>query len=244
MKTEFSKVSDIQMDNVKRIVVLSGAGVSAESGLQTFRDSGGLWENHSIYDVATPEAWARDPETVQRFYNERRKQLLDVKPNAAHLALAELEDKFDVQIITQNVDDLHERAGSKNVLHLHGELRKSRSSVDANLCYDINGWEIRMGEKCEKGSQLRPHVVWFGEPVPMIERAAHYVSRADLVIVVGTSMEVYPAAGLVHSAGEGVPIIVIDPAESHGRAILPMPRAIHIKEKAGAGMKKLLGVFL
>ncbi|NLF43459.1 MAG: NAD-dependent deacylase, partial [Bacteroidales bacterium] len=178
----------------KKVVVLSGAGISAESGIKTFRDSDGLWENHNVNDVATPQAWKRNPELVQQFYNERRKQLSEVKPNDAHYALVKLEEKYDVQVITQNVDDLHERAGSSKVLHLHGELKKARSTKDENLIYDIKGWELKMGDLCEKGSQLRPHIVWFGEAVPMIDTAALLSSKADIFIVVGTSLNVYPAA--------------------------------------------------
>lgn len=185
---------------MKKVVVLTGAGISAESGLKTFRDSDGLWENYRVEDVATPQAWAADFELVLKFYNERRKQVLDAAPNAAHKALADLEKKYDVNIVTQNIDDLHERAGSTKVLHLHGEILKSRSTVDPRLIYSVNGWEIKRGDKCEKGSQLRPHIVWFGEMVPELERAALLVSRADIFIVVGSSLQVYPAAGLTHYA--------------------------------------------
>lgn len=195
------------------IVVLTGAGISAESGLSTFRDSGGLWEQHSIYDVATPEAFARNQELVLRFYNERRQQLASVVPNAAHRALVELEQRYRVTVITQNVDDLHERAGSSKVVHLHGELTKARSSVVPDLTYDIGYGLIKPGDQCEYGSQLRPHVVWFGEEVPMIEVAAEYVAMADQILVVGTSLQVYPAAGLVHRGRVGVPLTVIDPGE-------------------------------
>jgi NAD-dependent deacetylase len=181
----------------KKLIVLTGAGISAESGLKTFRDSGGLWEGYNVYDVATPEAWKRNPEMVQKFYNERRKAVLEARPNPAHLALVELEQKFDVSIITQNIDDLHERAGSANVLHLHGLITRSQSDKNPSLTYDINGWELCMGETCELGSQLRPHVVWFGEAVPMIEKAAALCYDADIFIVIGTSLQVYPAAGLV-----------------------------------------------
>ncbi|WP_166254407.1 SIR2 family NAD-dependent protein deacylase [Marinobacter salicampi] len=195
------------------IVVLTGAGVSAESGLSTFRDSGGLWEQYSVYDIATPEAFVRNPELVLRFYNERRAQLKDVRPNAAHLALAGLEEHYRVTIVTQNVDDLHERAGSSNVVHLHGELTKARSSKRDDLIYSVGFEPIEMGATCELGSQLRPHVVWFGEEVPMIEAAASVVSSADQLLIVGTSLQVYPAAGLVDYADFDVPITVIDPGE-------------------------------
>ena len=166
---------------MKKVVVFTGSGISAESGLKTFRDSDGLWENYNIEDVATPHAWSRDRAMVQEFYNMRRKQVLDAKPNSAHVALASLESKFDVHIITQNIDDLHERAGSSKVVHLHGEIRKARSSVDPRLIYDVEGWEIKEGEKCEKGSQLRPHIVWFGEMVPELEKAAMIISRAEIL---------------------------------------------------------------
>jgi NAD-dependent deacetylase len=197
----------------QHIVVLSGAGISAESGLSTFRDNGGLWEKHSVYDVATPEAFARDPELVLRFYNERRHQLEGVQPNAAHRALAVLEKDYRVTVVTQNVDDLHERAGSTNVLHLHGELTRARSSKRKNLIYDIGYGAINLGDRCELGSQLRPHVVWFGEGVPMIEIAAETVATADHLLIVGTSLQVYPAAGLVALADPTVPVTVVDPGE-------------------------------
>jgi NAD-dependent deacetylase len=180
----------------QHVVVLSGAGISAESGLGTFRGSGGLWEGVSVKDVATPEAWERDPRKVQRFYNQRRRDILNANPNEAHFALKSLEDIFKVTIITQNIDDLHERAGSTSVVHLHGEITKARSSVDSQLLYSRTT-DIAMGELCEKGSQLRPHVVWFGEPVPMMDVAIELAKTADFFIVVGTSMEVYPAASLV-----------------------------------------------
>jgi NAD-dependent deacetylase len=194
-----------------KIVVLTGAGISAESGLQTFRGSDGLWEGYNIYDVATPEAWHKDPVLVQEFYNMRRKAVLEAQPNAAHLALAQLQQNYDVQIITQNIDNLHERAGSSNVVHLHGEITKSRSSRYENLVYDITGWEIKMGEVCERGHQLRPHIVWFGESVPLIETAALLVAEADILLIVGTSLVVYPAAGLVQYAPGHARVYVIDP---------------------------------
>ena len=200
---------------MKKIVVLTGAGVSAESGLKTFRDSNGLWRTYRFEEVASPVAWNRDPELVLEFYNIRRKQLLEVGPNPAHLALVKLEEKYDVQVVTQNVDDLHERAGSKNILHIHGELRKSQSTTDASLIYDIEGWELKWGDKCEKGSQLRPHVVWFGEPVDMISRAAEITRSADVVIVIGTSLAVYPAAGLIYDVPDDVPKYYIDPNAKH-----------------------------
>ena len=199
------------MNTRKKIVVLSGAGISAESGIPTFRASDGLWENHRIEDVATPEAWKRNPVLVQDFYNQRRKQALSVQPNAGHRALVKLEDTFDVTIITQNVDNLHEKAGSSTVVHLHGELFKSRSTVDESLIYDIEGWEIKAADRCEKGAPLRPHIVWFGEAVPMMDIALDIADQADIFIVVGTSLNVYPAAGLVYVVRDGVPVYVVDP---------------------------------
>ncbi|WP_028298085.1 SIR2 family NAD-dependent protein deacylase [Olivibacter sitiensis] len=201
----------MQTGRSKKIVVLTGAGISAESGLQTFRGADGLWEGYHVEDVATPGAWQRNPELVQRFYNIRRKDVLAAMPNAAHQALVELEDAYDVRIITQNIDDLHERAGSKNILHLHGLITKAQSSVDPNLTYDIAGSEISMGETCSKGSQLRPHVVWFGEQVPMMIPALQLCQTADIFIVVGTSLQVYPAASLLDYVPEGIPKYLIDP---------------------------------
>ena len=197
---------------MQKIVVLSGAGISAESGVSTFRDSSGLWENHKVEDVATPEAWELKKELVLNFYNERRKQLYEVEPNNGHRALVRLEKKFNVQIITQNVDDLHERAGSSNVLHLHGELKKVRSTIDSNLIYKLKGWELKIGDKCSKGSQLRPHIVWFGEEVPNILTATKIIQSADCLIVVGTSLNVYPAAGLIYELKSQSPIYLVDPA--------------------------------
>lgn len=200
------------MTEKKKLVVLTGAGMSAESGISTFRDSGGLWEKYDIYEVATPEAFARNPDLVLRFYNDRRRQLLDCQPNDGHKILAELEDYFDVHVITQNVDDLHERAGSSNVLHLHGELRKVRSTGDPSLIY---AWDDDLSntDQCEKGYPLRPHIVWFGEEVPMLEKAAAIVRKADIFVVIGTSLQVYPAAGLVHYTDFTVPKYVIDPVK-------------------------------
>jgi len=195
--------------NKKHIVVLTGAGISAESGLKTFRDSDGLWEGYNIEDVATPRAWRKDPQLVLDFYNFRRKNVLDAKPNAAHYGLAELEKDFDVTIITQNIDDLHERAGSTNILHLHGEILKMRSERDPELIYPVTS-DIRLGDKAEDGSQLRPYIVWFEEPVPMMELAVPIVNRADLFVVVGTSLVVYPAAGLVNYTRQGIPLFVLD----------------------------------
>lgn len=200
-------------EGMKKLLVLSGAGMSAESGLRTFREMGGLWEEYDVYEVASPQGWEKDMELVLRFYNERRKQLLDALPNRGHLALAEMEQDYDVTIVTQNVDDLHERAGSSKIIHLHGELGKSRSTLDPDLVYDIEGWELNPGDLCEKGSQLRPHIVWFGEAVPAIEEAVVQVSEADLLVIIGTSMNVYPAAGLINYIRPGVPIYLIDPNE-------------------------------
>ena len=219
----------------KKLVILSGAGMSQESGIRTFRDMGGLWEEYDVMDVATPEAWHRNPELVMRFYNDRRKQLYDCEPNAGHLGLVDLEKDFDVQIITQNVDDLHERAGSKHVLHLHGELKKARSSVDESLVYAIEGWELKFGQKCAKGSQLRPHIVWFGEAVPAMDDAVPMVESADILVVVGTSLNVYPAAGLVNYTKRGTPIFVIDPE----RPPMYIRNVTYIQEKAGKGVELL-----
>lgn len=193
----------------KKLVVLSGAGISAESGLKTFRDSDGLWEGYNIEDVATPRAWRRDPQLVLEFYNYRRKNVIEAKPNAAHFGLADLEKDFDTTIITQNIDDLHERAGSRNVMHLHGEIFKMRSDRNPSLVYDIRS-DIKLGDKADDGAQLRPHIVWFEEPVPMIEEAIPVVRSADYFVVIGTSLVVYPAAGLVHYVGGHIPKYVID----------------------------------
>ncbi len=194
----------------KKLVVLTGAGISAESGLKTFRDSDGLWEGYNIMDVATPQAWQGNPHMVQQFYNERRKQVLAAVPNEAHLQLAKLEEHFDVHIITQNIDDLHERAGSKNITHLHGIITHAQSDLNSSLIYPIEGEELKMGRLCELGSQLRPHVVWFGEAVPMIEAAAEICGQADLFMLVGTSLAVYPAAGLIDFVPNPTPKYIID----------------------------------
>lgn len=221
---------------MQNLVVLTGAGISAESGLKTFREMGGLWEEYDISEVATPEAWMRNPELVLRFYNERRKALLGAVPNAGHTGLAALEKYFHVRIITQNVDDLHERAGSTNILHLHGELRKSRSTADPRLVYPIDGWELNWGDLCEKGSQLRPHIVWFGEAVPNIGIAVRDVERADILVIIGTSMQVYPAAGLIDYVPRNVPVYLIDPNETE----IGSSRKINfIRMKAGEGVAEL-----
>jgi NAD-dependent deacetylase len=196
----------------KKLVVLTGAGMSQESGIRTFREMGGLWEEYDVMEVATPQAWMKNPELVMRFYNDRRKQLYKSKPNAGHVGVASLESDFDVHIVTQNVDDLHERAGSTKVLHLHGELKKARSTVDESLIYELDGWELKFGDLCEKGSQLRPHIVWFGEAVPAIDEAMKIVQQADILVVIGTSLNVYPAAGLLNYAQEQTPVYLIDPA--------------------------------
>jgi NAD-dependent deacetylase len=221
---------------MKKLIALTGAGISAESGIATFRDSGGLWEGHKVEDVATPEGWERNPKLVLDFYNQRRKQAVDVKPNRGHEILAELEKDFEVTIITQNVDDLHERAGSTNVIHLHGKLFESRSTLDPSLIYPIKGWELKLGDKCERGSQLRPNIVWFGEAVPMIEVASIIVSSADIFLVVGTSMVVYPAASLIDYVPDRVKKYVIDPKKPD---ILHVPNLEFIEEKGSVGLAKL-----
>jgi len=222
---------------MKRIVVLTGAGISAESGLKTFRDSDGLWEGYNIQEVATPQAWGRNPALVQDFYNMRRKAVLEAVPNAAHLALAKLEQQYQVDIITQNIDDLHERAGSASVLHLHGIITRSQSSKNSELTYPMEGWELKMGETCELGSQLRAHVVWFGEDVPMITPAAKLCSKAAIFILVGSSLAVYPAAGLVNYVRPQVPKYIVDPIipDIHGGRIFTK-----IEKKASVGVPELV----
>ncbi|HKK56011.1 SIR2 family NAD-dependent protein deacylase [Marinobacter sp.] len=205
--------------------------MSAESGLSTFRDNGGLWEKYSVYDVATPQAFERNQELVLRFYNERRRQLGSAQPNRGHQLLAELEARYKVTVITQNVDDLHERGGSSRVIHLHGELTRARSSVDPDLVYDIGYRDIRPGDTCDRGSQLRPHVVWFGEEVPMLDAAAEVVRSADHLLIIGTSLQVYPAASLAHEVDMTVPITVIDPD-----APTSLVRASVIRKGAGEGV--------
>lgn len=193
----------------KNLIVLTGAGISAESGLKTFRDSDGLWMGYDVYEVASPQGWLKNPELVLDFYNQRRKEVANALPNTAHKGIAELQSNFNVTVITQNIDDLHERAGSKNVIHLHGEIFKMRSEKDENTLYDIMG-DIEWGQKATDGSQLRPHVVWFGEPVPMIEKAAKVMATADFFILAGTSLQVYPAAGLIDFLRPGIPKYIID----------------------------------
>ena len=219
----------------RKLVVLSGAGMSAESGLSTFRDNDGLWEKHSVYDVATPEAWKRDQELVLEFYNQRRRQLHDVEPNAGHLALKTLEDVYDVSIITQNVDDLHERAGSSHVMHLHGELKKVRSTINPEYIILLDGWELKTGDVCPQGGQLRPHVVWFGEDVPMIVPASECIAEADVVIVVGTSLNVYPAAGLLYHAPPTASIYLVDP-----NPVETSVQVIHKKDTAANALPRLV----
>lgn len=222
------------------LVVLSGAGISAESGLKTFRDSDGLWEGFNVYDVATPEAWQRNPTLVQDFYNMRRKDILAASPNRAHAIIADLQRYYHVTVITQNIDNLHERAGSKDVVHLHGIITRSQSSYNPALTYEIGGWELKMGDKCERGSQLRPHVVWFGEAVPMMEKAAKICQTADIFLIVGTSLQVYPAANLVDYVPAVAEKYLVDPkAES-----LAGVRGVHlIKERATEGLARLFEMF-
>lgn len=217
----------------KKLVVLTGAGISAESGISTFRDANGLWENHDIMEVASIDGYLRNPKLVQEFYNQRRKQLFEVQPNAAHFFLKELEQDFDVVIITQNVDDLHERANSSNVIHLHGELRKARSEKDENLIVDWND-DIKIGDMAEDGNQLRPHIVWFGEMVPEIENAIDEVLKADILMIIGTSMQVYPAASLKDYTKPNVPIIYIDPSDAYIDSSIT-----HIKKKATESIEEL-----
>ena len=231
----------------KKIAVLTGAGVSAESGISTFRDSDGLWENHNVQDVASIEGWYRNPSLVLDFYNARRRQLADVRPNAAHIAIAELEQEYDVTVVTQNVDNLHERAGSTRIIHLHGELTKVRPENCCNdrdgfseaTVFDIGADEIHIGDMAPNGAQLRPHIVWFGEAVPKIEAAIDAVEAADILLIVGTSLQVYPAAGLYRYAGADTPIYIIDPKDLAVRD----SRLTHIKDVATKGMetfKKLI----
>lgn len=223
----------------QKLVVLTGAGISAESGIRTFRDMGGLWEEYDVMEVASPQAWENNPELVQKFYNERRKQLYEVSPNQGHIALAQAEKDYDVYIITQNVDDLHESAGSTKVLHLHGELKKSRSSIDPYLIYDIDRWELKMGQLCEKGSQLRPHIVWFGEAVPSMMDAIQLAKDADIFAVVGTSLNVYPAAGLIDYAPGKTPIYLVDPNDV---PVKTWHEVVFIKEKSSTGVPKMLNL--
>jgi len=222
----------------KKLVIFSGAGVSAESGIPTFRDSNGLWENHNVEDVATPAGWEKNKELVLNFYNLMRTKLKSILPNKAHNIIAELEEHFDVTVITQNIDDLHERAGSKTVLHLHGELLKSRSTFNPNLKYECTG-NINIGDKCEKGSQLRPDVVWFHENINHLDKAAEIIEECDYLLIVGTSLNVWPAAGLLHVVGEDTKIYCIDP-----KVVTDDERVIHIKKKASDGMDKFKDIIM
>ncbi len=225
----------------KKICILTGAGISQESGIKTFRDADGLWEGHDVQAVASPEGWQRDQELVLNFYNERRKQLKKVKPNGAHLLVAQLEQNFDVVVITQNVDDLHERGGSSNIIHLHGELTKVRSVANEHLVQTWDG-DLVTGDNAEDGHQLRPHIVWFGEQVPLLEKAAMEVSTADIVIIIGTSMQVYPAAGLVSYAPPSASIYYIDPKPHISYELKQMTNLTIIEKKAVAGMEELIGL--
>ena len=220
---------------MKKMVVLTGAGMSAESGLQTFRDANGLWEGHNVMDVATPEAFERDPELVLEFYNQRRRQLLDVLPNSAHHNLKELEKYFNIHIITQNVDDLHERAGSSQIVHLHGELRKVRSTTNEKIVLEWSK-DLYLGDVDENGDQLRPHIVWFGEAVPQLENAIEITKQADVLVIIGTSMQVYPAASLIHYVSSNTSIYFIDPAPS----ISKNTNTTIIKSGAQQGTKQLI----
>lgn len=224
---------------MKKIVVLTGAGISAESGIQTFRDADGLWEGHDVMEVASPQGWNADPELVLDFYNQRRKQALSAEPNKGHQALVELEKDFDVTIVTQNVDNLHEKAGSTNVIHLHGELFKSRSTVDESLVYEMDSWELNLGDLCEQGAQLRPHIVWFGEMVPMMDLAIEVTRSADVFLIVGTSLAVYPAAGLMHHTKPNTPKYIVDPNMPE---VLPEPNLFLFEEKGGSGVAKVASI--
>jgi len=221
----------------KKIVVLSGAGMSAESGIQTFRGAGGLWNGHDVMEVASPEGWAANPEMVLEFYNQRRKQAAEVEPNQGHILLAEMENEYDIQIITQNVDNLHEKAGSSNVLHLHGELFKVRSTVDESKVYNLDGWELNWGDKCELGSQLRPHIVWFGEAVPLISTAFTIAKTAEVFVIIGTSMAVYPAASIVDYVAHQVPKYIIDPDIP---PVYGINNLYKIEMGAGKGVRELI----
>lgn len=223
-----------------KITVLSGAGISAESGISTFRESGGLWEKYDISEVATPEAFFNNPKLVLDFYNQRRIQLLEVEPNLGHLEIAKWESFSNVNIITQNIDDLHERAGSSNILHLHGELLKAKSSGPNQLPFSLKKPIIELGDLCEEGHQIRPHVVWFGESVPEMDNAESIIEETQMLIIVGTSLNVYPAASLAYSLPKSTPIYIVDPSPLDN---LP-PNAIHIKEKASTGLKKVTDIIL
>lgn len=221
---------------MKKLVILSGAGISAESGIKTFRDAGGLWEGHDVMEVASPAGWLKNQELVLDFYNQRRKQALSAEPNLGHQIIADLEAHFEVTVVTQNVDNLHEKAGSSHVIHLHGELFKSRSIRHPELIYDVDGWELKTGDLCEKGFQLRPDIVWFGEDVPLMDAAMKEVKNTDILIVIGTSLQVYPAASLIHYARDDVPKYIIDP----NMPTIAKQTDLHLIEKGGSeGMKEL-----
>ena len=236
---ETKKITGTQKIKPK-LVVLTGAGISAESGIKTFRDSDGLWEGHDIYEVASPRGWKKDPAIVLEFYNMRRRDVANVHPNAAHIGLAELEENFDVHIITQNIDDLHERGGSSKVLHLHGEIFKMRSEKNESLIYDIRG-DINLGDTAEDGHQLRPYIVWFEEPVPMITEAARITASADIFVVIGTSLIVYPAAGLLEMAPRHIPKYIID---KHIPATGAVPHLTRIEAPASVGVMQLKDLLL
>lgn len=225
----------------KNLAVLSGAGISAESGIATFRGSNGLWEKYRIEEVATYDAWCKNPQLVLEFYNLRRKKAAEAQPNAAHYALKQLEDRYTVNIITQNVDDLHERAGSSNILHLHGKLREARSSLNYDLIYDIGSSPIELGDKCELGSQLRPNIVWFGEDVPLMDEAMALTQKADIFLVIGTSLLVYPAAGLLNYVKPNTPIYLIDP-EPNNAMLEQFLHLTIIPKTAVLGMEYLLSI--
>ena len=221
----------------QKLVVLTGAGISAESGLKTFRDSNGLWEGHDVMEVASPQGWDKNPELVLEFYNQRRRQALNALPNLAHTILAELENNFEVDIITQNVDNLHEKAGSSKVHHLHGQLFQSRSTRDESIIYDLNDWKLEFGDLCELGSQLRPNIVWFGEAVPMMDKAIKLTLEADIFLVVGTSLQVYPAAGLINYCSSDIPKYIIDPKKPPQRY---NNEITFIEDVATVGMQKFI----
>lgn len=219
-----------------KVVVLTGAGISAESGIATFRDANGLWEGHDVMEVASPQGWAKDRELVLDFYNQRRKSALDARPNPGHEALVKMQDDFDVTIVTQNIDNLHEQAGSDKVIHLHGQIFQSRSTNDPSLIYEMDGWELKVGDLCEKGSQLRPNIVWFGEAVPLMEEAAELSSQADIFMVVGTSLVVYPAAGLVDCVHHESPVYLIDPKIPE---VAKRQKLYLFEENASTGVEKV-----
>lgn len=224
---------------MKKLVVLTGAGISAESGIKTFRDDNGLWKNHRFEELASPNAWRKNPKLVLEFYNVRRKNVVNAQANDAHFILTDLEEHFSVQIITQNVDDLHERAGSKNILHLHGEIRKARSTMNENLICEIAGSELNLGDLCEKKLQLRPHIVWFGESVPNFQIATEIASEADIFLIIGTSLVVYPAASLLEYVPNNTSVFIIDKNANYPNSILNHPRISVHKGLASEMMRNL-----